>query len=366
MLVAAIVAALGPLAAIAPEEDRERAERLYREGRYPEALLAFQAALADAPDDAGLRFNLALAAWRAEQVEVAERAAERVLVDGDPAQAGRARALLGALRYERARALEGEDLGAALDAAERSVEHFLEAVAAPDVEAGVQRNAERALRLVERLREAEEEQEPEQQDGDESPESQEPDGEVAEDPEAGDESSGDQPENEPQAPQEPDEQSGSENGDPGQEPDPQGSDPKQPDPEKPGDATQEAKDPATGEDAKPSDTPEPDPEAGKKGEGPESPDGDETEAEREPSGGESDEPTEPGDAAPGGEPKDADSDAPKPSGTAQEGSNAAAQPMQLSDEQRQDLLDRLNDRQALRQEVRRRQRTTRQGGKRDW
>ena len=60
--------------------------RLYREGRYAEAVAAFRKALEAAPEDPRLNYDLALTCWRAGEHDAAETAAEKAaaLADGPP------------------------------------------------------------------------------------------------------------------------------------------------------------------------------------------------------------------------------------------------------------------------------------------
>lgn len=162
--------------------EREQGLRLYQEGRYAEAAAAFRAAIAADGDSAELQCNLALACLYAGDLAAAETAAEKYAALATDARVDLHAGMLGAVRYEQARAsaraalppsAEGQDamtgLEQALQQAKDARDHFVRAAAAnPTPER--QRNLERALRLVraieqrlEQLRQQKQQQEQEQQ-----------------------------------------------------------------------------------------------------------------------------------------------------------------------------------------------------------
>ncbi len=174
---------------LVPGGDRERGLQLYREGKFAAAADAFRAAIASDGDSAELQWNLALAGWRAGQVadaeaprkerfSAAEAAVEKYAALSSHAQPALHRGLLGAIRFDEAKALEAKADGVAaqpapaqpsgsaapgaqpedplplleqaLGKAEQARDHF---VAAAEVgpSAEIARNMERALRLIDEL-----------------------------------------------------------------------------------------------------------------------------------------------------------------------------------------------------------------------
>lgn len=79
---AGVVAAALVLAAFG---DAERGNRLFREGRYEEALAAYSEALEGGRDDAELRYNIGTTLLRLERYAEAERQFARALRSVDPA-----------------------------------------------------------------------------------------------------------------------------------------------------------------------------------------------------------------------------------------------------------------------------------------
>lgn len=145
--------------------DPRRGLELYGAGRFAEAAVEFEAALAADPGNAELAYNLALARWRAGEPDAAEVAAEKAAA----LSSGRLNALrdglLGNVRYQAARATE--DPGQGLELAKQARDHFLRGALAPDSGDELSRNLERAERLIDELEKKLEEQEQEEQEQDE-------------------------------------------------------------------------------------------------------------------------------------------------------------------------------------------------------
>jgi tetratricopeptide (TPR) repeat protein len=160
--------------------DRERGLQLYREGKFAEAAAAFRDAIAAEGDSAELQYNLALAQWRAGQLAEAETAVEKYAALAAAPRPDLHRGVLGAVRYDEARALQSRGdglLGAAqalqprsggtapsspsaedplavfeqaLAKATQSRDYFVQGAASvPTPE--LLRNTERALRLIDEL-----------------------------------------------------------------------------------------------------------------------------------------------------------------------------------------------------------------------
>ena len=155
--------------------DREKGLQLYRDGHFTEAAAAFRAAIENDGDSAELQWNLALASWRAGDLAAAETAVEKYAAMASDARTELHAGLLGALRYDEAKALEAkadammavagapptatpgtvpEDplpvLESALEKAMQSKVHFLRgAKANPTPE--LLRNTERTLRAIDEL-----------------------------------------------------------------------------------------------------------------------------------------------------------------------------------------------------------------------
>lgn len=82
---AAPLLALAAIASLAAFGDTERGNRLFREGRFEEALAAYSEALEDGRDDPGLRYNLGTTLLRLGRYAEAERQFARALRSVDPA-----------------------------------------------------------------------------------------------------------------------------------------------------------------------------------------------------------------------------------------------------------------------------------------
>jgi len=109
---------LAMLLLLLPGGDREQAMKLYAEGKYQEAAAAFRAALAEQPDDAELQYNLALALWQAGDLPAAEQMAEQYAAHAGTPREDLHYGLLGAVRYDEARALEQQAASAPPPAAQ--------------------------------------------------------------------------------------------------------------------------------------------------------------------------------------------------------------------------------------------------------
>ena len=197
--------------------DRDRGLELYREGKYADAVAAFQRAAEAGDESAELQWNLALAAYRAGNLSVAEIAAEKYAALAREAKPELHKGLLGAVRHDQARQLvqqataavaqqqsppttgrdpaqqpQPEDplplLEQALGKAKQAKNYFVRGAAA-NATPELQRNTERTLRfikeleeLIEELKKQREQQDEEQQDQDEGEEQQ--DDEQQEQPES--------------------------------------------------------------------------------------------------------------------------------------------------------------------------------------
>lgn len=137
--------------------DAERGNRLYREGRYEEAVAAYQEALADGGGSAELHYNLGTALLALKRYAEAERHLQLALQEVDPALRERAYYNLGNRFLEAARA--GTDPQAQAQQYEAAVEAYKHALRlAPD-----DADAKWNLELAQRERE-EQEQQPRPQD----------------------------------------------------------------------------------------------------------------------------------------------------------------------------------------------------------
>jgi len=136
--------------------DLERGNRLYRAGRYAEAVEAYRAALADGTDTPQLRYNLGTALVRLGQYEEGERHLSAALSAIDPDLRQRTFYNLGNRYLEEARrAPDAEARGALL---ERAITAYQQALRLEPGDAEAKWNLELALR--------EEEQQQQQQRSD--------------------------------------------------------------------------------------------------------------------------------------------------------------------------------------------------------
>jgi len=194
------VAALLLFAVVPGGGDDQRGLELLGQGKYAEAAAAFRAAIDAEGPSAERSYNLALALWRAGELDEAEAAAEQTATLSDGRLNALRDGLLGNLRYTAAKAAEAEDLRAALGLAEQARSHYLRGAVAPGARAELARNLERAQRLIEELEEKikeQEEQQEEQQDGDEDQQDDQQEGEEGDDQGDGANEPSSEPQDEP-------------------------------------------------------------------------------------------------------------------------------------------------------------------------
>lgn len=166
---AMVVALTLPLTAAAVG-DQERGNRLYREGRYAEAVDAYQAALNSGGNSPELRYNLGTALLRLGRYEEAEQHFRAALDAVDPALRQRTYYNLGGRFLEDARTGNDPESGALLGAA---VDAYQRALRLDPDDAEAKWNLELALRAVEqRSREGLEGDDPANSDQSESDPSQ--------------------------------------------------------------------------------------------------------------------------------------------------------------------------------------------------
>ena len=124
--------------------DVERGNRLYREGRFAEAVEAYQRALADGESSPTLHYNLGTALLRLQQYAEAERHLQVALRDVDPDLRQRAYYNLGNRFLESAR--EGGDPRAQVQQLEAAVAAYRESLRLAPGDAEAKWNLEMALR----------------------------------------------------------------------------------------------------------------------------------------------------------------------------------------------------------------------------
>jgi tetratricopeptide (TPR) repeat protein len=361
---------LALLLSCAPDGDRERGLALYRDGKYAEAAAAFRAALVDDGDDAGLHWNLALACWRSGDLAGAESAVEKYAALAADARTDLHAGLLGALRFDEAKALEAEadaamappaavpgatpppaaapadplpKLEQALAKAGQARDWFVKgAAAAPAPE--LLRNTERSLRYVDALQKKIDELKQQQKEQDQNDQKQ-----------SNDEKDDNQQKNEQEKPEEPkpDEKKPepeSEEKKPEGEPKPdEKQPPEQDDPSKgqpkPDDKGQERPEPQQGGEPKP----EPKPQDGGTPE-----DGTQDSKAAEP---------KPGEALPEPKPGEGEDGKPEPR---QDAPGEVAEGKELSPEQQQRLMDALQELDQRLKAYRARAKSGRRPVERDW
>lgn len=217
-----------------PGGDREQGLQLYREGRFAEAAAAFQRAVQSEGDSPELQWNLALAHWRAGELAAAETAAEKYAATSASVQVDLHSGLLGAIRHQEALAKVAEAdaaqaaagqppttaagtapaaadplplLQAALAKANQARDHFVRG-AKVEATPELRRNTERTLRLIDELKRRiealEQQRQPsEDQDQKDSKKEDQPDQSKQDE-----QSQQDQKESEPKDPQQQDQQAG--------------------------------------------------------------------------------------------------------------------------------------------------------------
>lgn len=192
-----------------------QAREWFDAGRFDEAFAAWRQLAAEAADQPERQYNLALAAWRAGQLDAARDAIEKYAALARTPRVDLHRGLLGAIAFDEAKALAAaadtdpaqaqQSLADALAKATAAREHFVRG-ALGGGGAALRRNAERALRLeqelqkrLDELQKQAKEQQPEQQSqpGQEpSPQDQPKDGK-SQDPQSGESKPSEPPSGEP-------------------------------------------------------------------------------------------------------------------------------------------------------------------------
>lgn len=231
-----------------------------RAGQYDAAMKAFSAVIAERGPSPELCYNLALAAWKAGKPDEAEKAAEQVATLSDGKLAHLRDGILGALRYEKAKA--EADPGKALPLAEQARDAFERGAMQTGSGPEFARNLERALALVAELEKKKKEQEEKKKDDPKKDDSKkddqkQPDSRPQSSPQSAPESREQKPDQKPESRpdsnpnQDQSRQTKPEDGEPKSD-EPQKADPKdgkQPEP-KPGQDQGEAKDAKAGDPSK--------------------------------------------------------------------------------------------------------------------
>lgn len=363
--------------------DRERGMQFYKEGKFQEAQVAFTAALKGDPDSAELQWNLALAAWRAGDLDTAEVAAEKYAALATDAKDELHRGMLGAIRFAEARKFEEQAdqaiataknqpvqpdpdadepqkplplLEKALQKALSARDHFVRGARAnPTPE--ILRNTERALRKIDELKKRIEEQmKQEQKEGDKNDDQKkpEPDGKEDDQNEADQDDGEKKPDDQKKGDEKQEQNKPDENKD--GKPEGQQSDQKPDDnkPEKP-DGKPDSSDPQQGEGENPPESPEPKPNEGdakdengdqKPGDQQPEPDGKEQAGNKDQNAGDGQKPRPP-------EPR---SDAP----------GEAGKGLELTPEQAQRLMERAKKLDERLKKAKKRQSSRRRAVERDW
>lgn len=358
--------------------DRERGMQFYKEGKFQEAQVAFTAALKGDPDSAELQWNLALAAWRAGDLDTAEVAAEKYAALATDAKDELHRGMLGAIRFAEARKFEEQAdqaiataknqpvqpdpdadepqkplplLEKALQKALSARDHFVRGARAnPTPE--ILRNTERALRKIDELKKRIEEQmKQEQKEGDKNDDQKKPEPDGKED----DQNDGEKkPDDQKKGDEKQEQNKPDENKD--GKPEGQQSNQKPDDnkPEKP-DGKPDSSDPQQGEGENPPESPEPKPNEGdakaengdqKPGDQQPEPDGKEQAGNKDQNAGDGQKPRPP-------EPR---SDAP----------GEAGKGLELTPEQAQRLMERAKKLDERLKKAKKRQSSRRRAVERDW
>lgn len=357
--------------------DREQGLQLYREGRYAEAAAAFQRAVQSEGDSPELQWNLALAHWRAGEIAAAETAAEKYAATSTAVQVDLHSCLLGAIRHQeallkvaeadQAQAAAGQPpaaaagaapgapaadplplLQAALAKANQARDHFVRG-AKVEATPELRRNTERTLRLIDelkrRIEELEQQRQPsedkDQQDGKKEDKPDEP----KQDEQSKEEQDQKQPEPKPdeqKADQKEQDQKGKEQDQ--KAPKDQKQDQPKPQDGKPDQAQQ-------GEDGKPSSDGEPKPEP-QPGDKP----GEPSEPKPEPG-----QPGEEGQAEAAKDQKPGQEPSPRQDATGEQ-----LDARELSPEQTQRLLERLQGLDGKQKSIRARAKSSRRTVERDW
>jgi hypothetical protein len=160
-----VIRALLSLGLLLVGGDEAKGHAAWNAGRYAEAVASFQAAARERPDDPKLHYNLALAAWRAGDVDAAELAAEKAATLSNGELAPLRDGILGNLRYDAARKAQGAgELDPALASAKAAVDHFARGAEVAPERIELRRNFERAQRLLDELQRQKDEQEKQKDD----------------------------------------------------------------------------------------------------------------------------------------------------------------------------------------------------------
>lgn len=376
--------------------DRERGMQLYKDGKFVAAQAAFVAALEHEPESAELQWNLALAAWRAGDLETAEVAAEKYAALAKDAKDELHRGMLGAIRFAESEGFETKAdqalaaaqrpaamgppepddqsvdepeqplplLEKALQKAVQAKNHFVRGVRAkPTPE--IVRNTERALRKIDELKKRIEElmKQQEEQDGDKNQDDKKPDDKGEEkDKNKSDDQKGDEQKSDEQKK---DEQKGDD-----KKPDEKPSEGEQSD-EKPDENKQDKSeksdesDPKEGEGENPPESAEPKPKEGDPEPKPSPKEG--KDGTSDPTKGEKPEDPEPGeeqDQTPAGEPPKPPE--PKPGEQRSDAPGEGGEGLELTLEQAQRLMARAKKLDEQLKKAKARRTTRRRAVERDW
>lgn len=362
--------------------DRERGMQLYKDGKFVAAQAAFVAALEHEPESAELQWNLALASWRAGDLETAEVAAEKYAALSRDAKDELHRGMLGAIRFAEAEGFEAK-ADAALEAAQQPAalgppqpgdepeqplpllekalqkavqakDHFVRGVRAKPTPELV-RNTERTLRKIdelmkriEELRKQQEEQE--KQDGDQNEDDKKPD------------DKGDEKDKNKSDDQKGDEKKPSEGE---QSDDQKKGDQKKDDQKKDKGETSEKSDPKEGEGENPPESPEPQPKQADPEPKPSPEEG--KDGESDPTKGQKPEDPEPGkeqDQTPAGEPPKPPE--PKPGEPRSDAPGEGGEGLELTPEQAQRLMARAKKLDEQLKKAKARRISRRRAVERDW
>jgi Ca-activated chloride channel family protein len=155
-----------------PSEVVAEGNRLLEEGKFAEALAAYERAAEARPDAPEVVYNQGVAHYRIGEYEKAADFFRRAMTPGDPALDARSRFNLGNCAY--ATALQQQlDPQAAIESLEQAIGHYDDALQLTPGDRAARENIERAQRLAEELRELQQQQQQQQQQGDQQNEDQE-------------------------------------------------------------------------------------------------------------------------------------------------------------------------------------------------
>lgn len=234
--------------------EQEKGVALYEQGQYEQAIAAFRRAEAADGPSAELSYNLALALWKAGQLDEAETEAERAATLSDGRLSYLRDGVLGNLRFAAAKSKEAEDLQGALAAAEQARDHYLRGSLATADAPELARNLERSLRLIEELRKKIDEQKKEEKQDDQKQDENDKNDEQKDD-EKGEPKDGQKNDDEQQQKQDDQQKQGDQKQDQQQQPSQEGKSEEQPEPQ-----------PKQGEEKQPEPQQQPTPDEQQKGE----------------------------------------------------------------------------------------------------